>query len=88
MSPDVVKESNEIPAQPVATPVPSHPAVLQTAPTAVAEPQSVAPEREQSPAFVLSAGLAPSQSWFSANKYIFGAILLIGATVAAILLLR
>jgi GAF domain-containing protein len=88
MSPDVVKESNEIPAQPVATPVPSHPAVLQTAATAVAEPQSVVPEREQSPAFVLSAGLAPSQSWFSANKYIFGAILLIGATVAAILLLR
>jgi hypothetical protein len=89
ISPDVVKESNEIPAQPVATPGPSHPAVLQMAPTAaVAEPQSVVPEREQSPAFVLSAGLAPSQSWFSANKYIFGAILLIGATVAAILLLR
>ena len=88
ISPDVVKESKEISAQPVVTPAPA-PVVLPTAPAAeVAQPQSVAPEPEQSTAFVLSAGLAPSQSWFSANKYIFGAILLIGATVAAILLLR
>ena len=35
-----------------------------------------------------SAGLEPSQSWFAANKYILGALLAVGATVAAILLLR
>jgi hypothetical protein len=40
-----------------------------------------------SPAFVLSAGLEPSQSWLSANKYIIGA-LLVAATAAAIFLLR
>ena len=45
-------------------------------------PRSAAPE------FVLSAGLEPSRSWFSANKYILGAILIVAAVVAAILLLR
>ena len=40
-----------------------------------------------SPAFSLSAGLE-RESWLSANKYIFGAILVIAATVAAILFLR
>jgi hypothetical protein len=41
-----------------------------------------------SPAFVLSAGLEPSQTWMSRNKCIFGAIVVIAATVAGILLLR
>jgi hypothetical protein len=41
-----------------------------------------------SPAFVLSAGLEPSQTWFSANKYILGAIAVVAASVAAVLLLR
>ncbi|HET6176474.1 MAG TPA: GAF domain-containing protein [Candidatus Sulfotelmatobacter sp.] len=41
-----------------------------------------------SPAFVLSAGMEPSQSWLARNKYIVGALLLVGATVAAIFLLR
>jgi len=40
-----------------------------------------------SPEFVLSAGLEPSQSWFSANKYILGVLLLVAA-VAAVFLLR
>jgi hypothetical protein len=40
------------------------------------------------PELVLSAGLEPSQSWFAANKYILGAILVVAAVVAAILLLR
>lgn len=40
------------------------------------------------PAFVLSAGLEPSQSWLSANKYILLAILAAGAVVAGFLLLR
>ncbi len=61
-----------------------------------AGPQQMVPETARnasSPAFTLSAGLEPSQSlfsrsWFSANKYILGAILAVAATVAAILLLR
>ena len=40
------------------------------------------------PDFVLSAGLEPPQSWFSRNKYILGAILVVAAVVAAIFLLR
>lgn len=57
-------------------------------------PQEAAPEavgnapKSPAPAFTLSAGLVPSQSWFSANKYILGAILAIAGTVAALLLLR
>jgi GAF domain-containing protein len=41
-----------------------------------------------SPDFVLSAGLEPSQSWIAANKYIVGVLLVVAATVAAILFLR
>ena len=40
------------------------------------------------PDFVLSAGLEPAQSWFSRNRYMLGAILVIAAVVAAIFLLR
>ena len=40
------------------------------------------------PAFTLSAGLEPQQSWLSSNKYVLGAILAAAGTVAAILLLR
>jgi hypothetical protein len=38
--------------------------------------------------FVLSAGLEPSQSWLSANKYVIGILLAIGGGVAVIFLLR
>ena len=41
-----------------------------------------------SPDFVLSAGLAPSQSWLSRSKYILGALAVVGLVVAAIFLLR
>ena len=41
-----------------------------------------------SPEFVLSAGLAPSQSWLSRSKYILGALVVVGVIVAAIFLLR
>jgi hypothetical protein len=41
-----------------------------------------------SPEFVLSAGLAPSQSWLSRNKYILGTLVLAGVVVVAIFLLR
>jgi hypothetical protein len=36
----------------------------------------------------LSGGMAPSQSWFSANKYILAALLVVAGVVAGILLLR
>jgi GAF domain-containing protein len=68
--------------------------------TVTAVPASIAPVRETadapeeriseitSPEFVLSAGLAPSQSWLSRNKYILGTLVLAGVVVVAIFLLR
>ncbi|HYM76521.1 MAG TPA: GAF domain-containing protein [Candidatus Dormibacteraeota bacterium] len=41
-----------------------------------------------SPDFVLSAGLEPSQSWLSRNKYILAALLVVGGGAAAFFLLR
>lgn len=41
-----------------------------------------------SPGFVLSAGLLPSQSWRSRNKYVIGVLLVVAVAVAAFLLLR
>jgi hypothetical protein len=38
--------------------------------------------------FVLSAGLQPSQSWFSANKYVLIALLVVGLATAAFFVLR
>ena len=38
--------------------------------------------------FVLSAGLEPSQSWLSRNKYVLGVLLAIAAAAAAIIFLR
>jgi GAF domain len=40
------------------------------------------------PEFVLSAGLAPSQSWLARNKYILGVLLVVGVAVVAVFLLR
>lgn len=48
-------------------------------------PQVPAPSE---PELVLSAGLAPGQSWFASNKYIVGALLVVAAVVAAVFLLR
>ena len=42
----------------------------------------------ETPQLILSAGPEPSRSWFSANKYIVLALLVIGAGAAAFLLLR
>ena len=68
--------------------------------TVTAVPSSIAPVRETadapeeriseitSPEFVLSAGLAPSQSWLSRNKYILGTLVLVAVVVVAIFLLR
>ena len=44
--------------------------------------------KDLSPEFVLSAGLKPSQSWLSANKYVIGVLLVVGGVVAAVFLLR
>jgi len=71
---------------PMAVAVPPEPAAIQVASEttrAAAEETLAAP-----PEVTFSAGLEPSQSWFQANKYILGALLLVAATVAAIVLLR
>lgn len=47
-----------------------------------------APQPAETPELVLSAGLEPSRSWFSANKYIVLVLLVIGAAASAFLLLR
>lgn len=47
----------------------------------------VAPE-VSSPGFVLSAGMAPSQSWLARNKYILGVLLVVVAGAAVVWLMR
>jgi GAF domain-containing protein len=42
----------------------------------------------RSPEFVLSAGLQPSQSWFSANKYVLIVLLVVGLATVAFFVLR
>jgi hypothetical protein len=49
--------------------------------------RDAAPEASQSPEFVLSAGIEPQRSWFSANKYIL-IVLLVIAGAAVFFLLR
>lgn len=71
-----------LPAPLPAEPVPS-PAVSDAAPEKAEEPlQTPQPE------VVFSGGLEPSQSWFAANKYVFLALLVVGAVVAAIIWMR
>lgn len=79
----VVKESSAGTAQPSAVvrgPLPAtHPAPLKPAEKSV----------RTSTDFVLSAGIGNSQSWFSANKYVIAAVLLVAAVaVTAVFLLR
>lgn len=74
ISPDI-KESKESAKPVLAAPVVS-PKIQETA--AAASPAE----------FVLSAGLEPSQSWIARNKYIFVALVVVGAVVAGIFLLR
>jgi len=47
-----------------------------------------APVETPSPEFVLSAGLEPSQSWFSRNKYVIAVLLLVAAAAAAVYFLH
>ena len=69
------------PASGVVTPFPpsSQPVLAQVPGADTVEP---------SPTMFLSGGMAPSQSWFSANKYILAALLVVAGVVAGILLLR
>lgn len=80
-SPVVVKESKGTVAPAVSTPA------TPPVPEAASVPTTSAVETS-APVFVLSAGLEPSQSWLSRNKYMVGAIVLVAAAVAGILLLR
>jgi len=60
-----------------------------SSPVREVSPAPVAPtSKVAAPDFVLSAGLAPSQSWIAANKYVLGTLLLVAAAVAAIVFLR
>ncbi|HTW56934.1 MAG TPA: GAF domain-containing protein [Terriglobales bacterium] len=52
------------------------------------EPAPAAAVQSAAPDFVLSAGLEPAQSWFSRNKYIIVAVIVVGAAVAGAMLLR
>jgi GAF domain-containing protein len=72
------KESKQVAGSPAVAPA-SNPAVRETASPIV---------KDVPPEFVLSAGMAPSQSWLSANKYILGVLLVVGGVVAAVFLLR
>jgi GAF domain-containing protein len=52
-------------------------------------PATVAPEAEtRAPEFVLSAGLAPSQSWLAANKYVVGVLLAVATAILLVFVLR
>jgi hypothetical protein len=66
------------------------PFLVDRAETTVAAPAANGEVRgpAETPQLILSAGLEPSRSWFSANKYIVLALLVIGAGAAAFLLLR
>jgi len=66
------------------------PFLVEPAETAIAVPVTIGEVAgpAEPPQLILSAGLEPSRSWFSANKYIVLALLVIGAGAAAFLLLR
>jgi GAF domain-containing protein len=66
------------------------PFLVERAETTIAAPAPIGEVAgpEEAPQLILSAGLEPSRSWFSANKYIVLALLVIGAGAAAFLLLR
>jgi len=67
--------------------VPAVPAANSPGRKTASEPPAQTSE-VPSPNFVLSAGLAPSQSWLSANKYMICALLVVVVVIVAVLLLR
>jgi hypothetical protein len=56
--------------------------------TGSAQQNMTATAADMNPAFVLSAGLENSQSWISANKYLFAVLVLVAILVGAFLLVR
>lgn len=80
--------ANEDESRSVATaPLPAQSQGSQAAP-ALAIEQMAKPLPSPSSAIVFSAGLEPSQSWLSRNKYILGALFVVAGAVAAIYLLH
>ena len=72
-----------------ASPTPARPAEsnqTHVPPVPAASSPSVQAVRTPAPELVLSAGLAPPQSWLSRNKYILGVLLIAGAAAAFFLL--
>jgi hypothetical protein len=59
------------------------PAASDAAPERAGEPAQT-----QQPEVVFSGGLESSQSWFAANKYVFLALVVVAAVVAAIVWMR
>ena len=84
------------PAAPVSIPAASNGTVKPATPAveATAHEDSVSPACVETtptvgtPSFVLGAALEPTPSWFSANKYILAALLVIGTALAGYVLLR
>ena len=76
-------EGGKVESQPSQSDVASISAARETAP----QPAMLS-AKAPSPELFLSAGLEPSQSWLSRNKYIVGVLLAIGGAVAAVFLLR
>jgi GAF domain len=74
------------PSKAAATPVGGHAAAAPAGTPAAAH--AAPAQATAAHAVVFSAGLAPSQSWLARNRYVLGALLVIAAAVAAILLLR
>jgi len=52
------------------------------------EPKPVTGTEGASPELILSAGLEPSQSWISKNKYVVGAMIFVAVIVAAFVMFR
>ena len=76
------------PKVPMVPPEPG-PFLVDRAETTIAVPATIGEaEPAETPQLILSAGLEPSRSWFSANKYIVVVLLVIGLGAAAFLLLR
>ena len=88
--PPATGDSSKLFSTSTSTSTPAGAAIAPSRPEAKPELNSAAatPKNAPVPELVLSAGLAPSQSWFAANKYIVGALLVVAAVVAAVFLLR
>ncbi|MGO9083719.1 MAG: GAF domain-containing protein [Terriglobales bacterium] len=74
-------------APPLPSPAAPEPALSSAASGAVPE-RAEEPSQPPQPEVVFSAGLESSQSWFARNKYVFLALLVVAAVVAAVVWLR